>query len=132
MCIGHLLRPGVAWANPSDASPAPPPLPAPPPRLPLAAGSVHVCICDRTLQRTIYAMQRVGIPDGDQQAIFRTVAAVLQLGNIAFVPGPEDRALVDPASDTYLDATGEAVLVLEERGGGGTRTLGRAVGPWVG
>ncbi len=35
-------------------------------------------------QRTIYAMERVGIPSADQQAIFRTVAAILQLGNISF------------------------------------------------
>ena len=62
--------------------------------------------CRVCLQRTIYAMQRVGIPAADQTAIFRTVAAVLQLGNITFSAGPEDSALVEAAGEPYLDATG--------------------------
>ncbi|KXZ52496.1 MYO1A protein [Gonium pectorale] len=56
-------------------------------------------------KRTIYAMERVGIPAADREAIFRTVAAILHLGNIDFNPGPEDSALVAPSAEDGLDTT---------------------------
>ena len=46
-------------------------------------------------QRTRQAMTIVGIPEGEQDAVFRVVAAVLHLGNVAFEPaGDEDAAQV--------------------------------------
>ena len=42
------------------------------------------------VQHTVHAMGRVGVPAEDQEAIFRTVSAVLSLGNISFSPGPDD------------------------------------------
>lgn len=62
------------------------------------------------LQRTIYAMERVGIPASDQESIFRTVAAILNLGNISFGPGPEDSSVVAADAEAYLTATGEQQL----------------------
>ncbi|EFJ44389.1 type XI myosin heavy chain MyoA [Volvox carteri f. nagariensis] len=60
-------------------------------------------------KRTVYAMERVGIPPADREAIFRTVAAILHLGNINFNPGPEDSSLVTPATEDALEST--AVLL---------------------
>lgn len=51
-------------------------------------------------------MERVGIPPADRDAIFRTVAAILNLGNISFAPGPEDSSSVDGPTQQYLTATG--------------------------
>ncbi|GLI63183.1 hypothetical protein VaNZ11_005953 [Volvox africanus] len=56
-------------------------------------------------KRTVCAMERVGIPPVDREAIFRTVAAILHLGNISFNPGQEDSALVTAATEDALDAT---------------------------
>lgn len=53
-------------------------------------------------------MERVGIPPADRDAIFRTVAAILNLGNIFFAPGPEDSSVVDAGAEQYLQATGRA------------------------
>ncbi|KAG2451764.1 hypothetical protein HYH02_003543 [Chlamydomonas schloesseri] len=66
-------------------------------------------------KRTIYAMERVGIPSADQEAIFRTVAAILHLGNIQFSAGPEDSSLVTPATEDELDATA-ALLGVDKEG----------------
>lgn len=41
------------------------------------------------LQRTRQAMSIVGIPEGEQDAVFRAVASVLHLGNIQFCEGAE-------------------------------------------
>ena len=41
------------------------------------------------LQRTRQAMTIVGISEDDQDAVFRTVAAVLHLGNVAFQEGAD-------------------------------------------
>ncbi|GLC68235.1 hypothetical protein PLESTF_000665000 [Pleodorina starrii] len=65
-------------------------------------------------KRTIYAMERVGIPAADREAIFRTVAAILHLGNLNFNPGPEDSALVAPATEEALDSTAALLGVDKE------------------
>ncbi|GFR45863.1 hypothetical protein Agub_g7314 [Astrephomene gubernaculifera] len=66
-------------------------------------------------KRTNYAMERVGIPEADREAIFRTVAAILHLGNIQFQAGPEESALVVPATEDALDATA-ALLGVDKEG----------------
>ena len=48
-------------------------------------------------QRTRRAMSLVGIPETEQAAVFRTVAAVLHLGNVAFVDGAEQDSSQVPA-----------------------------------
>lgn len=49
------------------------------------------------LQRTRRAMSLVGIPEKEQSAVFQTVAAVLHLGNVGFVDGPEQDSSQVPA-----------------------------------
>ena len=39
-------------------------------------------------------MMRVGLPDHDREAIFRTVAAILNLGNIVFAPADAGESCV--------------------------------------
>jgi hypothetical protein len=39
------------------------------------------------LQATLRAMATVGIPEADREAILRTVAAILHLGNVQFIDG---------------------------------------------
>ena len=48
-------------------------------------------------QRTRRAMSLVGIPETEQEAVFQTVAAVLHLGNVAFVDGAEQDSSQVPA-----------------------------------
>ncbi|KAG1653209.1 hypothetical protein FOA52_006734, partial [Chlamydomonas sp. UWO 241] len=55
---------------------------------------------------TVRAMTSVGIPPGDQQAVWETVAAVLSLGNISFVTKNGD----DEASDVPAGSPGYAGL----------------------
>ena len=45
--------------------------------------------CGFGVQRTRQAMTIVGINEDDQDAVFRTVAAVLHLGNVAFQEGAD-------------------------------------------
>ncbi|KAF8063028.1 XI-F [Scenedesmus sp. PABB004] len=50
-------------------------------------------------ERTVSAMSKVGIPAEQREAVFATVAAVLHLGNISFVEGPEpDSSKAAPGS----------------------------------
>ena len=39
------------------------------------------------MQATLNAMATVGIPEADREAILRTVASILHLGNVEFVDG---------------------------------------------
>lgn len=58
-------------------------------------------------RRTRRSMSVVGIPEAEQDAVFRTVAAVLHLGNVAFVEAAADGAdasAVDPATEEHLAA----------------------------
>ncbi len=56
-------------------------------------------------------MTRVGIPAEDQEAIMRTVAAILHLGNIAFKPGPNESSLpATAAAEHHLGAAGAVLL----------------------
>lgn len=59
-------------------------------------------------QRTVLAMTRVGIPPLDQEAIFRTVAAVLHLGNVSFKTAANEEAVpADAKAQTHLAHCGE-------------------------
>lgn len=63
-------------------------------------------------------MSVVGIPEGEQDAVFRTVAAVLHLGNIEFVESPEggaDASAVAPAAEEHL-AAAAALLGVDAEG----------------
>jgi myosin-5 len=63
-------------------------------------------------RRTRRSMSVVGIPEAEQDAVFRTVAAVLHLGNLAFVEAAADGAdasELDPAAQEHLEAA--AVLL---------------------
>lgn len=51
-------------------------------------------------------MERVGIPEAQQEAIFRTVAAILHMGNIQFEQGPNDSTVAKPITVPHLAATG--------------------------
>lgn len=70
------------------------------------------CATDRAaalpVQRTIRAMERVGIPEDQREAIFRTVAAILHMGNIQFEQGPNDMTVAKPITVPHLAATGGA------------------------
>jgi hypothetical protein len=61
------------------------------------------------LQRTVKAMTKVGIPAESREAVFATVAAVLHLGNVAFVEGRDsDSSMVAPGPpQQHLAAAGE-------------------------
>lgn len=66
------------------------------------------------LQRTMLAMTRVGIPPADQQAIFMTVAAILNMGNITFAPGPDESSVIaDSKAEEHLSATGVSCTPME-------------------
>ena len=58
------------------------------------------------LQRTRRAMSLVGIPEEEQLAVCRTVAAILHLGNVAFAEGPEEssRLATGGAAEKHLGA----------------------------
>eukprot|EP00197_Chlamydomonas_leiostraca_P009765 CAMPEP_0202867474 /NCGR_PEP_ID=MMETSP1391-20130828/9454_1 /ASSEMBLY_ACC=CAM_ASM_000867 /TAXON_ID=1034604 /ORGANISM="Chlamydomonas leiostraca, Strain SAG 11-49" /LENGTH=1634 /DNA_ID=CAMNT_0049547521 /DNA_START=190 /DNA_END=5094 /DNA_ORIENTATION=- len=63
-------------------------------------------------KRTVLAMTRVGIPPADQLAIFRTVAAILHMGNVNFAPGPEESSVIGPGkAEHHLAATAELLGV---------------------
>jgi myosin heavy subunit len=67
-------------------------------------------------------MSLVGIPEEEQLAVCRTVAAVLHLGNVGFVEGPEDSSRLAPggAAEGHLRA---AAALLGVRGEGLLRAL---------
>ena len=57
-------------------------------------------------------MKLVGIPEAEQDAAFRTVAAVLHLGNLAFVEAGEvDSSTVAPAAQRHLAAAAKLLGV---------------------
>ncbi len=91
------------------------------PRLTALAVALHAWCA---LQRTVLAMTRVGLPPPDREAIFRTVAAILNLGNIALAPaeGGEASVLQAGVGEHYAQCAGAAG---EVGGGGGTER-------WVG
>ncbi|MEW5300071.1 MAG: hypothetical protein WDW36_003028 [Sanguina aurantia] len=63
-------------------------------------------------QLTIRAMERVGIPQADRTATFRTVAAILHLGNINFQVGEDDSShVVAGDAEHHLGATAELLGV---------------------
>ena len=73
-------------------------------------------------KRTRRAMSLVGIPDAEQVAVCATVAAVLHLGNIAFVPArEEDSSAVAAGRPTQHLAVAAALLGVDAAG------LGRAL-----
>ena len=50
-------------------------------------------------------MTLVGIPTGDQDAIFAAAVSVLHLGNITFTVGPEESSVVSgPDAEFHLEA----------------------------
>lgn len=52
-------------------------------------------------------MTRVGIPAEDREAIFRTTASILHLGNVTFTSGPDESSLpADAKAQTHLQAAG--------------------------
>jgi len=65
---------------------------------------------------TVHAMTRVGIPEADQEAIFRTVSAILALGNISFVAaGDGESSVPQPGKgEQYLATTAELLGVDKE------------------
>jgi len=58
-------------------------------------------------------MTRVGLPASDQEAIFRTVAAILHLGNIVFVPadGGESCVLAEGGGEHHALCAGRGGCV---------------------
>ncbi|XWS36398.1 hypothetical protein CRYUN_Cryun20dG0082200 [Craigia yunnanensis] len=57
------------------------------------------------------AMDIVGISEKEQEAIFRVVAAILHLGNIAFAKGEEDSSILqDDKSKFHLQMTAELLM----------------------
>ncbi|XP_017969825.1 PREDICTED: myosin-16 [Theobroma cacao] len=57
------------------------------------------------------AMDIVGISEKEQEAIFRVVAAILHLGNIAFAKGEEDSSILqDDESKFHLQMTAELLM----------------------
>ncbi|OMO78429.1 IQ motif, EF-hand binding site [Corchorus capsularis] len=57
------------------------------------------------------AMDVVGISEKEQEAIFRVVAAILHLGNIAFAKGEEDSSMLqDDESKFHLQMTAELLM----------------------
>mgnify|MGYP001810307532 CR=1 FL=1 len=69
-------------------------------------------------RRTRKSMSVVGIPEGEQDAVFRTVAAVLHLGNVAFVESAADGgegSAVAPDSEEHL-AAAAALLGVDAEG----------------
>ncbi|XVE72979.1 hypothetical protein DITRI_Ditri11bG0081300 [Diplodiscus trichospermus] len=57
------------------------------------------------------AMDIVGISENEQDAIFRIVAAILHLGNIAFAKGEEDSSILqDDKSKFHLQMTAELLM----------------------
>ncbi|XVF80928.1 hypothetical protein PTKIN_Ptkin15bG0114700 [Pterospermum kingtungense] len=57
------------------------------------------------------AMHIVGISEKEQEAIFRIVAAILHLGNIAFTKGDEDSSMLeDDKSKFHLQMTAELLM----------------------
>ena len=69
------------------------------------------------MQATVHAMTTVGIPAVDQEAVFCTVAAILSMGNIKFVPGDDEESCVlEPSKGQhFLEITGAWL------GGGGVK-----------
>lgn len=57
-------------------------------------------------------MTAVGIPEADQEAVFRVVAAILSLGNVQFVTGADGESSdVAPGQGRqFLDVTGVCLL----------------------
>jgi myosin heavy subunit len=53
-------------------------------------------------------MGAVGIPEDDQEAVFRVVAAILSLGNIELIPSSDgESCVVQPGqAELFLDNTG--------------------------
>jgi hypothetical protein len=69
-------------------------------------------------RRTRRSMGVVGIPEGEQDAVFRCVAAVLHLGNVTFADSAADGAdasAVQPAAEEHLEAAA-ALLGVEGEG----------------
>jgi hypothetical protein len=62
-------------------------------------------------QRTRRAMSLVGIPEPEQAAICRTVAAVLHLGNVAFEDGAEESSRVAPGGPAPAHLAAAAKLL---------------------
>lgn len=58
-------------------------------------------------------MSLVGIPEAEQLAVFQTVAAVLHLGNVAFVDGAEQDSSHVPAGppQKHLEAAAQLLGV---------------------
>ena len=64
------------------------------------------------MQRTRMAMSLVGIPEEEQQAVCRTVAAVLHMGNITFCEAADEGSDVsDAKAQHHLVATAELLGV---------------------
>lgn len=64
------------------------------------------------MQATRRSMTLVGIPKAEQDAAFRTVAAVLHLGNLDFVDaGDTDSSTVAPAAKRHLAAAAKLLGV---------------------
>ncbi|GAB4821968.1 hypothetical protein N2152v2_009014 [Parachlorella kessleri] len=67
-------------------------------------------------KRTRQAMTVVGVSEDDQDAVFRTVAAVLHLGNVAFQAGADaDASQVTPAAEEHLRAAA-SLLGVDSKG----------------
>ena len=65
------------------------------------------------LRSTLDAMAIVGLTDAEIQAVLRTVAAVLHLGNLAFKASPSDQSV--PADQTSQDALSMVATLLMVR-----------------
>lgn len=66
-------------------------------------------------RRTRRSMSVVGIPEAQQDAVFRTVAAVLHLGNLAFEPTPDgDASALTAAAEEHLEAAAALLGVAGE------------------
>ena len=66
------------------------------------------------LRSTLDAMSIVGISEAEREAVLRTVAAVLHLGNITFVSAPDEgSALSDCSAKEALAAVADLLQVAQ-------------------
>ena len=66
------------------------------------------------LRSTLDAMAIVGISEAEREAVLRTVAAVLHLGNITFVSAPDEgSALRDRSAKQALAAVADLLQVAQ-------------------
>jgi myosin V len=73
-------------------------------------------MCFFSVKRTRRAMSLVGIPVEDQDAVFRTIAAVLHLGNVTFLDNADDAAGISSGEGEESLAVAAELLCVDAEG----------------